>query len=226
MMRYDARDSRGEERIGVKTVIGNVLFDRPRHIWKIIDRFYYTDLAYVTYKYPFEAPDGMTPKYVEKKIRTYHPYHRENVAILVLDGLPLSGQPKADVERDLASFQSEYAIRNRDKIHHIIFLCLFWIIFSLSSALYILHQIKIVGEMEVQEEEEDIDEAWMYFWIYTLGIIPWVSIGGNALQWWLHYRWITRGGVATDTLSKIVPSSLQTDDFTSEEEAKRYVAMA
>ncbi len=110
MMRYDARDSRGEERIGVKTVIGNVLYDRPKHIWKIIDRFYYTDLAYVTYKYPFESAhendEGeRTLKYVEKKIRTYHPYHRENVAILVLDGLPLSGQPKADVERDLASFQ-------------------------------------------------------------------------------------------------------------------------
>ena len=44
-------------------------------------------------------------RFVEKKISTYHPYHRENVAIWVLKGYPLSGQPKSDVERDVASFQ-------------------------------------------------------------------------------------------------------------------------
>ena len=45
-----------------------------------------------------------TTQYVTKRVRTYHPYHRENVAILLLPNLPLSGQPKADVERDVATY--------------------------------------------------------------------------------------------------------------------------
>lgn len=102
---------------------------------RIMDKVLHTDLAYVTYKYPIAAGTGRgtgrlqqeedhtannnamkrnkgqqtdvdgSIRFVEKKIRTYHPYHRENVAIWVLKGFPLSGQPKADIERDVASFE-------------------------------------------------------------------------------------------------------------------------
>ena len=49
--------------------------------------------------------DEYDPKLVQKKIRTYHPYHREKVAIMVIPGHPFSGQPLADIERDLSSYE-------------------------------------------------------------------------------------------------------------------------
>uniref|UniRef100_A0A7S3VBZ3 Uncharacterized protein n=1 Tax=Chaetoceros debilis TaxID=122233 RepID=A0A7S3VBZ3_9STRA len=233
----------------VISVIGNVLYDRPKGCWKWIDKLYHTDLAYVTYKYPTDAEmdtDGndngngngpltgcvasesadLSEKFVEKKIRTYLPYHRENVAVLVLKGMPLSGQPKQDVERDLASFTSEYAVRNRDKINQVIIFCLVWTTFLLSSAFFILNQIMVVEESNLQDNADDVGEAWTYFWIYTCGIIPVVSIFGNLAQWYLHHRWVTTSGNVVDTLTKGVPNKLQTDDFRNEEEAERYVSMA
>lgn len=90
---------------GVLRVVGDVCYDRPRGIWKILDRFCYTDLAYVTYKHPDGNAEDGSVRFVEKRIRTYHPYHREIVSVLVLKDLPLSGQEMKDVERDVASFQ-------------------------------------------------------------------------------------------------------------------------
>lgn len=58
-----------------------------------------TDIAYVTYTIPDDY------RIVEKKVRTYHPYHREKVTIVVLPDFPFSGQPLEDVKRDLNSYQ-------------------------------------------------------------------------------------------------------------------------
>ena len=60
---------------------------------------HHTDVAYVTYTFPGDN------RIVEKKFRTYYPYHREKVAIAILPEFPLSGQPLADVERDVISYQ-------------------------------------------------------------------------------------------------------------------------
>ena len=90
----------------VITIIGDVYHEQRRNVCcKLIGRMSYTNLAYVTYKHPEGNFEDGRPRYIQKKIRTYHPYHRENVAILVMKDKPLSGQPKADVERDVASFQ-------------------------------------------------------------------------------------------------------------------------
>jgi len=91
---------------GAIELVGNVYYDRPRGIFcKLIDKCSYTDIAYVTYRHPEGNAEDGSIRYVEKKIRTYHPYHRENVSVLVLEDLPLSGQPNMDIERDVASFQ-------------------------------------------------------------------------------------------------------------------------
>lgn len=78
-------------------VIGNVFYSRRGG--KIWNKLHHTDIAYVTY------PNPNDDRIVEKKIHTYHPYHRENVSIAILHGFPLSGQPVADVERDMMSYQ-------------------------------------------------------------------------------------------------------------------------
>lgn len=173
------------------TVIGNVYHEKPKNYCiKFFEKFAYTDLAYVTYKHPDgNYEDGRT-RFVEKKIRTYHPYHRENVPILVLKDFPFSGQPKADVERDVASFQSEYAIRNRDKLNQVVFVCFCWIVFCISGALYMIRQMKVVRDLNVQneEDEESVELAWKYFIIYTCVIVPVIAVFCNWLQWALHRK--------------------------------------
>jgi len=218
-----------EEGTGAIELVGNVYYDRPRGIFcKLIDKCSYTDIAYVTYRHPEGNAEDGSIRYVEKKIRTYHPYHRENVSVLVLKDLPLSGQPKMDVERDVASFQSEHAIRNRDKIKEVVYVAVGWAVFLFSSAIYIITQIDRVGKLNIQDEVdiEDVNLAWIYFAIYTCGIIPMIAGVGNVVQWIVHHRWVTKGGKETDVLTKSVPRELQRDDFATAEEAGRYVAMA
>ena len=77
-----------------------------------------------------------------------------------------------------------------------------------------------------EEDIEDANLAWMYFAIYTCGIIPMIAGLGNYLQWIVHHRWVTKGGKVTDVLTKSVPRELQRDDFVTAQEAGRYVAMA
>jgi len=219
-----------EEEGGASTeLIGNVYYDRPRGtFWKLINKLSFTDIAYVTYRHPEGNADDGSVRYVEKKIRTYHPYHRENVTILVLKDLPLSGQPKLDIERDVASFQSENAIRNRDKIKEVVYVSSAWAVFLFSSAIYIICQIQRVNNLNIQDEDdvEDPTLAWTYFYIYTCGIIPLIAIVGNLVQYIVHLRWVTKGGKETGALTKVVPNELQHDDFVTHEEAGRYIVMA
>ena len=82
------------------TTIGYVVYNRPNTIFgKVWNSFAYTDKAYLVYRHP--EKEGM---FVQKDVRTYHPYHRENVSVLMIQGEPLSGLPKDDVERDVGSF--------------------------------------------------------------------------------------------------------------------------
>lgn len=109
----------------VTTVIGNVIYEAPTGCRGWMRKLQRKSYAQVIYPHPEsyntssastgtaatdEVGDAKTLQvettthYVTKTVRTYHPYHRENVAILLLPNLPLSGQPKADVERDVATY--------------------------------------------------------------------------------------------------------------------------
>lgn len=217
MKNYAAKNSQDGELENSIVITGDVYYNRPTGLWRILDKCSYTDTAYVTYRHPDGNAEDGSPRFVQKKIRTYHPYHREHVPILVLKDLPLSGQPKLDVERDIASFQSEYAIRNRDKIKQVVIVCVGWIIFSLATASYILYQINIVDNLNIQMAEEDRENfqyALKCFLIYTCGVLPVLAFGANALQWFLYHRWIIRGGKVVEVLTKVVPRVLQPDNGT------------
>ena len=93
MQKYASEDS------GNTRVVGDVYYEEPKGCGRLCNKMNHTDLAYVTYRH---LDDG---KYVQKTIRTYHAYHREKVAVILLPGLPLSGLPLEDVERDVLSYQ-------------------------------------------------------------------------------------------------------------------------
>mmetsp|Transcript_17101 Transcript_17101/g.20880 ORF Transcript_17101/g.20880 Transcript_17101/m.20880 type:complete len:295 (-) Transcript_17101:150-1034(-) len=197
---------------GVLTVVGDVFYERPKGCAKLVDKCYHTDLATVSYPYPGEK---MT---IEKKIRTYHPYHREKVSILVLPHLPFSGQPLADVERDMMSYQSEYAVRNQDKITQVLFVCFVWSTICITGALYILHQMVEVNNRAVAGEEEDVDEATLLFWVMILVVIPIISIFGNYVQWTLYKTWVINGGSAVSKPTKVPPKTVTPEELYNDEE--------
>lgn len=100
-------------------------------------------------------------------------------------------------------------------------------VFLLVCALYIIHQMDRAENLGIQNEQdvEHVSVAWMYFWVYIWVILPVVAIGLNYLQWTLHFGWVTQGGEVTTHPTKIVPKILQRDDFSSDVEAGKYVAM-
>jgi hypothetical protein len=67
--------------------------------WRLCNSFTYTDKAFLVYRHPDESE-----MFVQKHIRTYHPYHRENISVIYFANEPLSGLSKDDVERDVGSF--------------------------------------------------------------------------------------------------------------------------
>ena len=124
--------------------------------------------------------------------------------------------------------QSENAIRNRDKIKQVVYVASAWALFLFSSAIYTICQIQRVSNLNIQDEEDQEDPtlAWIYFAIYTCGVIPMIAIVGNIVQYFVHHRWVTKGGKVTGVLTKVVPRELQRGDFETNEEAERYVTMA
>jgi len=222
----------------VISVLGNVLFDYPKTcIGKIRMKYSNADYAHVVYDYPLMMNDDAkhynklennrhndsdphmnnnnlpadTQLTVEKYIRTYHPYHRENITILILPDYPLSGQPKADVEKDVSTYGSSYAIRNGERLKYILVICAFWILFSISGAWYMTVQM---GKFE--DAEDDPKRAKIIFIIGVACIAPLIAVGGNILVWWRHYKWVTDRGVVTAHVSKTIPKHLDDEEFYDE----------
>jgi len=233
---------------GVTQVIGDVYYEHPIGCCaKTCNKMHRTDIAYVTYPYPYacehsssnpnttttittNGDDTSNSMMVQKKIRTYHEYHREKVAVLILPNKPLSGQPLADVERDVLSYQSEYAVRNSSRMNQVLIVCILWIIFCTSGALYILKQMDAANDAvndvanrgwDVNEEdEEDLDAAWRNFWLATCIGIPLIAGGGNLLRWILYKRWVVDSGsvLPVSMVTKVPPKAIQPEELHYDEE--------
>lgn len=121
---------------------------------------------------------------VQKRVRTYAAYDRELVAIAILPDYPLSGQPKGDVEVDVASFTEE----SRDRIRDIITVIQCWIAFCLFGAVYIIFQMH-----RIDDEYDDPRNGWIVFGAFLLAV-PIVAFGGNWIRWILYRRWLLHGG--------------------------------
>ena len=89
---------------------------------------------------------------------------------------------------------------------------------------------------DIKFDSENVDLAWIIFWSVLLGVIPIVAIGGNALNWWLYSRWLTKSGIIEESESLSLPSipshSMEAISpthnaaGTSEEEATSYKSLA
>ena len=99
--------------------MGNVAYYPPSgFFYKYLARCYHADYAVLTYEYPKhllasskqhaeedEYSKDSTQYMVEKRIRTFHPYHRERITVVLLSPhLLKSGLPLSDVQHDVATF--------------------------------------------------------------------------------------------------------------------------
>lgn len=116
---------------------------------------------------------------VTKMVRTYQPFYRERVAILVLDGYPKSGLPKRDVEIDVASQDSSH-------LFAITAISIFWLFFTLFGA------IVVIMAMDEIDGANSAD-GWEIF-AYIVGFSFPVSFLSNYIRY-LHYKqWLLESG--------------------------------
>lgn len=150
---------------------------------------------------------------ITKKVRVYHRYPREQVSILVLPKYPNSGQPKADMEADWASF-SKYVgglpsqeqddemddgrdqggntiLPKRDRILGVLLVSIFWVGFLVIGSYYVVDRIEVVDDVY---NDEDATKAWTVFWTVIGGVVPLVAILGNYIRWKLYESWMLHSG--------------------------------
>jgi hypothetical protein len=98
--------------------------------------------------------------------------------------------------------------------------CVFWIIICVISVIIILHQIIQVSNDEDfgDEYKDNVDAAWLSFWIMTCLVLPIVAIGGNVIRWILYRNWILHGGASVPTATKVPPKSVQPEELHNDAE--------
>lgn len=126
---------------------------------------------------------------IQRKIRTYFPFDREQVAILILPDKPRSGVPRADLEKDLATKIAP------SKLTKLTIICFFWIVFTTVGSIYILFQMS-----KIDDDYEDEQQGWIVFALTWVIIMPGISFGWNLLRFFQYARWLTDQGVVRPIL--------------------------
>lgn len=161
------------------SVLGDVFYEGTPHRYGSFSKY-----AYVMYAHPVHPKQWL----VRKRVRCFQQYTRERVTILLLPYHPFSGQPKSDVEMDLAA--SEESRRDTNKV---LYCLIAWIIFLLAAPIYLLHQMG-----QIEDDYDDPKRGWIIYLVVVLAVIPIVAFGGNYLRWRLHRHWALNRGVVIE----------------------------
>lgn len=173
-----------------EVILGDVKYDDTRGRWgfmgNLIARCSNVDYAYVTYRH-----NGDT--FVEKYVRTYLPFDRENVAIILLPNSPLSGQPRGDLQTDAATFP-----KGRDRSRPMLVVCASWLLFVMLGSSYITYQLYEVDDPDL----ERLDGAQALVWtISYFAIFPILAYLGNLFRFKLYHKWVTNSGEIVSQVS-------------------------
>ena len=151
------------------TVIGNVYFI-PKN-----QNMTFTSHGHIVYEYE--------SKRIRRNVRIFERYTRELAAILILPGLPLSGQPKVDLEIDRDSFEL-----NRPRMKILAWYVGAWSLFCLLAPVYI---VRSLGIIKSTNGSGSASEPLLLFLAVTLFVIPAVVSTWIYAVWILHKRWMT-----------------------------------
>lgn len=161
------------------SVLGDVFYEGKKHKFGTFSKY-----AHVMYAHPTNAKQWL----VRKRVRIYQQYTRERTTILLLPYHPFSGQPKSDIEMDLAA--SKDSRRDTNKV---VYCLVVWILFLLLAPMYLIHQMG-----QIEDEYDDPQRGWKIYLIVVLGVIPVVAFGGNWLRWRFHRHWVMNRGVVIE----------------------------
>jgi hypothetical protein len=193
-----------------ETVIGDVYYEENKH-W--FSRF--RDFGYAIYPHPTRK--GFV---VRKRVRVFQHYTRERVAILCLPNRALSGQPKTDLEIDVA-----VSAENTERVHSWGKFFITWATFTYLSCFFLLIQMG-----RIHDSYDNETKGWITFVVASLIGIPGFAVGGNYFRWWLHYQWVTRRGAVVDAqsltkegLREVLTTIRSEDDYSHHHSQAAYV---
>ena len=161
------------------SVLGDVFYEGTAHRYGAFSKY-----AYVMYAHPVHPKQWL----VRKRVRCFQQYTRERVTILLLPYHPFSGQPKTDVEMDLAASDE-----SRGDTKKVLYCLIAWIIFLLVAPIYLLHQMTLI-----EDDYDDPKRGWIIYLVVVFAVIPIVAFGGNYLRWRLHRHWVLNRGVVIE----------------------------
>lgn len=160
--------------------LGDIFYEEPKY--QAFSKF--SKYAYAMYAHPVHPKQWL----VRKRVRCFQHFTRERVTILLLPYHPFSGQPKSDIEMDLAA--SEAARRDTNTV---LYCLIAWIFFLLAAPIYLLHQMA-----QIEDDYDDPERGWTIYLVVVLAVIPILALGGNYLRWRLHRHWVVNRGVVIE----------------------------
>jgi hypothetical protein len=152
-----------------ETVIGTVYYRSNKY-----------NLTLTSYGHVIYEHDS---KRIRRNVQIFERYTREFAAILRLPDLPLSGQPKVDLEIDRDSFE-----RNKPRMKILLWYVWAWIIFCFFAPLYIIRNLQIIRSKNGIETKGNL---FLLFCMMYFLIIPAVAVTGTYIMWIFYKRWMT-----------------------------------
>jgi hypothetical protein len=139
----------------------------------------------------YTHPDDVTTR-IKRRVDVFERYTRERAAVLYLQGLPCSGQPKVDLEIDRDVYEL-----NRDRMKILFWYTWAWVIFSLLAPIHIVMVLEALetdgSETKVWEPDVNVGTNFsLLFYLATFIGIPVISILWNLVAWYVHKGWMTR----------------------------------
>lgn len=181
-----------------ETVIGDVFFeteDHQSHVCLQQRVFALTSYGHVVYPQPDTAsptPSTGMAQMVRRKVPIFERYTRERSAIVLLPGMPHSGQPKLDLEIDL-----QVIVVNHHRLEILRYYAWAWTAFCTLAPLYI---VKVLNEL-IEDNNQQYETVWqpdvgsgrfvLWFYISAFAFIPAMSIFWIFASWFYYKHWMT-----------------------------------
>lgn len=193
-----------------RVVLGDVVHVPRGRLRKVMtcNRSFAPEYARLSYLHPEDVDkgSGSERRIVTKTVRTYHPYTRESVSVLVLSNLPRSGQPKDDIDADFASFDG------KPTNHGIMCIIWSWMIFL------VLGSIFLVCMMSMLDDPSEPADLGFFLWGLTIFVAsPLIAAVGNLLRWWMYSRWMMTAKVVKEA-EHVAKTREQTEDEFKDEQ--------
>jgi hypothetical protein len=199
------------------TVIGDVYFNRHNKMGGLCGRLLSSTqqpaYGYAVYPHNHPTTNGGTdkataePVLLRRQVRVFERYTRERAAIIILPGLPYSGQPKMDLEID-----RDVTDLNQHRLQLLSRYAIGWLVFCVLAPIFIVETIRSLDQKNQNNNNgatnedggEDVDNdppPWQpdidlhhfpsWYYLMSFVVLPITVLLWTMILWWWHRRWMT-----------------------------------